>query len=144
MEIYTIGFTQKTALEFFDALKQAGIRRVVDVRLNNRSQLAAFAKRDDLCYFLEVICGAAYAHETVLSPTKDMLDGFKAERIAWEEYEERFRALLEERRVEEILDQEHFEAPTALLCSEPGPEHCHRRLAAEYLAEHWGGTITHL
>ena len=90
MEIYTIGFTQKNAAEFFETLRRAGIRRVIDVRLNNTSQLAGFTKRDDLEYFLEQICQAAYDHQPELSPTKEILDGYKKKEIPWEEYEARF------------------------------------------------------
>ena len=145
MEIYTIGFTRKTAAEFFGVLERAGIRRVIDVRLNNTSQLAGFTKRDDLRYFLEAICGAAYQHEPLLSPTEEILNGFKKKTISWEQYESCFRALLEERRVEETVDRQWFMAPAALLCSEPTAEHCHRRLVAEYLAAKWGDVkVVHL
>ena len=145
MEIYTIGFTKKTAAEFFDILRRAGIKRLVDVRLNNTSQLAAFAKRHDLEYFLKEICGVEYVHEPVLSPTEEIINAYKKKEIAWEEYEKRFVALLEERKVEDLIDKRGFDVPTVLLCSEPEAEHCHRRLVAEYLARKWGGvTITHL
>ena len=145
MEIYTIGFTKKGAAEFFEALKRAGIKRLIDVRLNNTSQLAGFAKRDDLAYFLEVICGAEYRHMPMLSPPKDLLDGYKKKEIPWDEYEKCFRALLAERNVEQLIGRELFDVPTVLLCSEPTPEHCHRRLVAEYLREHWGDVqVVHL
>ena len=138
MEIYTIGFTKKSAKEFFGALKKAGIRRVVDVRLNNTSQLAGFAKRDDLEYFLRELCGAGYVHEPRLAPTREILDDFKKKRIEWEEYERCFKEVMEERKIEEIVDRNLLEEPTVLLCSEPAPEHCHRRLVVEYLKEKWG------
>ena len=145
MEIYTIGFTKKSAKEFFDILKQAGIRRLVDIRLNNSSQLAGFTKQDDLAFFLREICGAEYAHVPILSPTKEVMDGYKKKKITWEEYERRFRSLLHERRAEETLDKGLFDIPAVLLCSEPKPDRCHRRLVAEYLKEKWGDvTITHL
>jgi len=138
VEIYTIGFTKKSAKEFFGALKKAGIRRVVDVRLNNTSQLAGFAKRDDLEYFLRELCGAGYVHEPRLAPTREILDDFKKKRIEWEEYERCFKEVMEERKIEEIVDRNLLEEPTVLLCSEPAPEHCHRRLVVEYLKEKWG------
>jgi uncharacterized protein (DUF488 family) len=145
VEIYTIGFARKTASEFFGTLQRAGIRRVIDVRLHNTSQLAGFTKRDDLEYFLGAICKAAYQHEPLLSPTEEILDGYKKKAIAWEEYEGRFRALLEERRVEDALDRKSFAVPTALLCSEPTAGHCHRRLVAEHLAAQWGDVkVVHL
>ncbi|MBN1919078.1 MAG: DUF488 domain-containing protein [Verrucomicrobia bacterium] len=146
MEIYTIGFTKKGAAEFFDALKRAGVRRLVDVRLHNTSHLAGFAKRDDLEYFLGAICSAEYVHVPLLAPTDELLDGYKNKTLSWEEYETRFRALLSERRVEQVVDRRLFDdGPAVLLCSEPEASHCHRRLAAEYLQEQWGGFgITHL
>ena len=145
MEIHTIGFTQKSAAEFFDSLRGAGIRRLIDVRLNNTSQLAGFAKRDDLRFFLREICPADYRHEPALAPTKEILDAYKKKRMSWEEYEPRFLDLLTERAVETSIDRRLFDVPVALMCSEPTPECCHRRLAAEYLAAKWGDVrIIHL
>jgi len=145
VEIHTIGFTQKSAAEFFEALRRAGIRRLIDVRLNNTSQLAAFAKRDDLAYFLAEICGAEYYHRPELSPTKEILDAYKSGSMPWSEYEERFVDLLTRRKVEEALDKALFAVPSVLLCSEPTAEHCHRRIVAEYLAAKWGDVrIVHL
>lgn len=145
MEVYTIGFTQSTAARFFGRLTEAGIERLVDVRLNNISQLAGFAKRDDLAYFLREICGAEYVHEPRLAPTQEMLDAYKKQRGPWPEYERRFLALLAERRVEETLDRNLFAVPTVLLCSEATPEMCHRRLVLEYLSAHWSDLeIVHL
>jgi uncharacterized protein (DUF488 family) len=145
VEIYTIGFTKKTAAEFFGSLRRAGIKRLIDVRLNNTSQLAGFAKRDDLAYFLQEICQAEYQHEPTLSPDKELLDGYKKKAVRWEEYESRFLALLREREAETLVDRRLFDVPTVLLCSEPTAEHCHRRLVAEYLAAKWGDVkIVHL
>ena len=142
MEIYTIGFTKKNAEEFFGILSRAKIERLIDVRLNNT---AAFAKRDDLQYFLREILGADYCHLPLLSPTKEILDGYKKKEIPWEEYEPRFLALLQERQVERTVDRHLFDVPTVLLCSEPAAQRCHRRLAAEYLARAWGdATVVHL
>ena len=138
MIIYTIGFTQKTAQQFFDTLRASGIRRLVDIRLNNLSQLAGFTKRDDLAYFLSELCEAEYVHEIRLAPTQDMLDAYKKDKGSWEEYEKRFRVLLAERQIEQALCPAYFEVRTALLCSEPSAEHCHRRLVVEYLNEKWG------
>jgi uncharacterized protein (DUF488 family) len=145
MEIYSIGFTQKSAREFFDALKAHGIERLLDVRLNNTSQLAAFAKQADLAYFLHEICGAAYEHEPLLAPTQDILDDFKKRKGSWEDYSEAYLSLIRSRKVESVLSRDSFLKKTVLLCSEPTPEHCHRRLALEYLQQHWEGvTIRHL
>ena len=145
MEIHTIGFTQKSAAEFFGILRRAGIRRLIDVRLNNTSQLAAFAKRDDLQFFLRELCDADYRHEPTLAPTEDILDAYKKKLLAWEDYETRYVDLLIERAAETTVDRRLFDVPAVLLCSEPSPEHCHRRLAAEYLARKWGNVnVVHL
>jgi uncharacterized protein (DUF488 family) len=138
VEIYTIGFTQKSAAQFFGLLKQHEIRRLVDVRLNNVSQLAGFSKRDDLAYFLSELVGAEYRHEPLLAPTEQILDDLKKRRGSWADYEERFLALMHERRIEHELDPVLFEERTVLLCSEPTPERCHRRLVVEYLDASWG------
>ncbi len=138
MEVYTIGFTQKAAAQFFGALKSAGVRRLLDVRLNNVSQLAGFAKRDDLAYFLRALCDIDYRHEPLLAPTQEMLDDYRKRKGGWPEYEQRFLALMAERRIEETLDRDLFAVPTALLCSEATAEHCHRRLVLEYLKARWG------
>lgn len=138
MEIFTIGFTRTTAEDFFDRLKSHGIERLLDVRLNNRSQLAGFAKRDDLVYFLRELVGADYEQAPMLAPTQDILDDFKKRKeMPWEEYEDRFLALMREREIEDRLRPGEFSRRTVLLCSEDTPEHCHRRLVAEYLREHW-------
>ena len=145
MEIYSIGFTKKTAEQFFGLLRTNGIKRLLDVRLNNVSQLSGFAKREDLAFFLKEICGAAYLHDPSLAPTQEMLDAYKKKKGDWAEYELRFRALMEERKIEEKLDRLLFSIPTVLLCSEPTPEHCHRRFVLEYLNERWGDLqIVHL
>ena len=130
--------TKKTASEFFGALKDAGIKRLLDVRLNNASQLAGFAKRDDLPFFLKELCEAEYHHEQRLAPTREILDAYRKGREGWPGYEKRFLKLMHERRVEEALDRNLFGVPTALLCSEARPEHCHRRLVLEYLDREWG------
>ena len=146
MEIYTTGFTQKTAAQFFGALKTAGIKQLLDIRLNNSSQLAGFAKRQDLAYFLKEICDAAYLYEPLLAPTQAILDRYrKGKKIGWPIFEKEMLALLAERKIEEKIDPALFEKPTVLLCSELTAEHCHRRLVAEYLQQHWGNIhITHL
>lgn len=137
MEIYTIGFTQTTARDFFGRLKTAGIRRLIDVRLNNVSQLAGFAKRDDLEFFLAELCDAEYVHEPQLAPTQELLDGLKKHKGSWVDYEVGFNELLQKRRIEEVLSPSFFEGPSVMLCSEATPEHCHRRLIVEYLQRAW-------
>ncbi len=144
MKIFTIGFTKKSARRFFELLRTSGARRVVDVRLNNVSQLAGFAKRDDLAYFLGAIGGMDYVHVPALAPTKQMLDAYKKQRGDWSTYETRFLDLMRARRVEQTVAK-GIVADGCLLCSEDTPDHCHRRLVAEYLDRHWGGLdITHL
>ncbi len=145
MEIYSIGFTQKTAEQFFGILKEAGIRRLMDVRLNNSSQLAGFSKRDDLAYFLREIVGASYVHESLLAPSQEMLDSYKKQRGSWDDYSRVFTDLIRARQIERHLDRESFRIPTVLLCSEATAECCHRRLVLEYLRDYWGSIeIKHL
>ena len=143
MEIYSIGFTQKSAREFFDTLKAHGIERLLDVRLNNTSQLAAFAKQADLAYFLSEICGAGYEHEPLLAPTQEMLDSYKKKKGSWDDYTEAYLSLIRSRIVETALAKDSFQKKTVLLCSEATAEHCHRRLALEYLQKHWEGVEIH-
>ncbi len=144
MKVFTLGFTKKSAAEFFDLLRESGAKRLVDVRLNNVSQLSGFAKKDDLEYFLDKICRMGYAHLPELAPTREMLDAYRKEHHNWEIYESQFLALMAQRRVEKMGIKRTI-ANSCLLCSEDQPEHCHRRLAAEYLQSHWGDVeIVHL
>ncbi|MBM4016971.1 MAG: DUF488 domain-containing protein [Planctomycetes bacterium] len=136
MRLFTIGFTKKTARDFFGKLREAGVRRVIDVRLANVSQLAGFAKKDDLAFFLREIGGIAYVHRPELAPTEELLRGYRRKTIGWAEYEERFRRLLQERQVEAPLSRQDVDG-ACLLCSEPSAARCHRRLVAEYLKEKW-------
>jgi uncharacterized protein (DUF488 family) len=144
MKIFTIGFTKKSAETFFTRLKNAEVKRLIDIRLNNVSQLAGFTKKNDLRYFTKTICNIDYVHLPELAPTADILDPYKkAKNGDWQLYERQFLDLMRSRHVEksprEILDG------GCLLCSEEEPHHCHRRLVAEYLKEHWGDVeIEHL
>lgn len=143
-KIATIGFTQKSAEEFFGALQRARVKRVIDIRLHNTSQLSGFAKRDDLRFFLQAVGHIGYLHEPLLAPTEEILTSYRKKQITWQEYEERFRALLRERAVEQHLDRSLLDE-SCLLCSEAKPHHCHRRLVAEYLRDQWGDVeIVHL
>lgn len=139
MEIYTIGFTKHSAEGFFGKLRGAGVTRLVDVRLNNVSQLSGFAKRDDLRYFLRELCDADYVHQPLLAPDQELLDDYKKNKGSWAEYKVGFRSLMERRRVEERVSKDLFDGVTVLLCSEHTAEHCHRRLVVEYLNDRWGG-----
>lgn len=141
IELFTIGFTQKPAREFFTRLQEAGVRRVVDVRLNNCSQLAGFSKKDDLAFFLKEIAGIDYVHLPDLAPTQPMLDAYKKNKGDWSVYERDFLDLMQQRRIERQISPEILQQG-CLLCSEHEPHHCHRRLVAEYLAAKWGNVKT--
>jgi uncharacterized protein (DUF488 family) len=144
MKIFTIGFTQKNAEKFFGRLKQQGLTKVVDTRLNNVSQLAGFTKKDDLKFFLREIVGIDYVHLPLLAPTKDILDAYKKQGGDWAVYEQRFNDLMQSRGIASRLGREDMEG-ACLLCSEAEPHHCHRRLVAEHLQREWGDVqITHL
>lgn len=145
MEIFTIGFTKTTAEHFFGRLKRANVECLLDVRLNNASQLAGFAKARDLPFFLRELLGAEYAHEPLLAPTKELLDEYKKNKGDWAVYERQFLELMQSRRVEQQISRDTFSRRTALLCSEATAEHCHRRLVCEYLDSAWNGVrATHL
>ena len=144
MDIATIGFTGKSAKKFFDLIKSSGIRRIVDTRAHNTSQLAGFAKRDDLAYFLRVICNVDYVVEPTLAPTAELLSAYRKKTIEWDEYAHAYVALISSRNVAAHLNAS-LAFGSCLLCSEASPHHCHRRLAAEYLKEAWGDVqVRHL
>jgi uncharacterized protein (DUF488 family) len=144
MEIYTIGFTKKSAQEFFELLKASRITRLIDVRLHNTSQLAAFTKKGDLEYFLQAICGIEYVHEPLLAPTGDLLAAYQSQRD-WKSYAKQFLILLRDRQVEKRISKDLFAGRTVLLCSEADADHCHRLIVAQYLRRHWGDIkIVHL
>lgn len=144
MHLYTIGFTKKSAETFFTRLRTAGVRKVIDVRLNNNSQLAGFSKRDDLAYFLRAIGGLGYAHCLPLAPTAELLGRYRKEGRDWPAYERAYRGLIADRRIETTLDPADFDG-ACLLCSEDQPHHCHRRIVAEYLRDRWPDVeIVHL
>ena len=143
-QLFTIGFTKKNAKTFFTKLKKANVKRILDIRLNNVSQLAGFAKRDDLEYFLRELCDCEYVHVPLLAPTKEILDGYKNKKLSWSEYEKRFNDLLVTRRAHTLVTSSELQN-TCLLCSEPTPDRCHRRLVAEYLRHHFDNIeINHL
>lgn len=142
IQLFTIGFTQKSAENFFELLLQNKVKRIIDVRLNNVSQLAGFAKRKDLPYFLQKIGKIDYKHQTNLAPTQDILDAYKKQKGDWETYETKFIKLMEARKIEEKLSPDLLDGG-CLLCSEAEPHYCHRRLVAEYLKERWGNILIH-
>lgn len=144
MKLYTIGFTKKNAKEFFAILKREKIEQIVDIRLNNTSQLAGFTKKDDLEYFLNELCGIDYHHFTFLAPTKEIRDRYTNSKD-WGVYVNEYNGLLENRKVLDKLDKSFFESKTCFLCSEASANYCHRRLLVEYLKGHWSDVeVTHL
>ena len=144
MKLYTIGFTRKSAADFFGLLRESGAKRVVDVRLRNTSGLAGFSKKSDLPWFLRELCGMEYVHLPRLSPTDDLLDAYRQKRVSWDEYEPIFQSIIERRLIRAAIPQDII-ADSCLLCSEDKPENCHRRLLAEHFQRHWGNVeIVHL
>lgn len=142
MKVSTIGFTKKSAEEFFQLIRQSGAQRIVDVRLRSGSQLAGFAKKNDIAWFARELCNIDYVHMPTLAPSKELLDDYRKNGMPWETYETRFLDLMRSRRVERTLSKELVD-DGCLLCSEAQPHHCHRRLVAEYLQEHWGPFEVH-
>jgi uncharacterized protein (DUF488 family) len=135
VRLFTIGFTKKTARDFFTLLNNNQVKKVVDIRLNNASQLAGFSKGEDLKFFLNEFCNMEYIHDTDLAPSKKMLDDYKNKKITWQQYEVLFNSLLDERNAKDRLDnnfKKNFEG-ICLLCSESTADKCHRRLVAEYI-----------
>jgi uncharacterized protein (DUF488 family) len=141
ISVATIGFTQSTAQRFFERLLGANVKTVIDVRLHNTSQLAAFAKADDLAFFLRRIGDIRYIHQPLLAPTDTMLKTYKKEKGDWGVYQGRFLDLMADRQIERKLTPDMFEG-ACLLCSEALPHHCHRRLVCEYLNEKWGEALS--
>ena len=142
--IFTIGYAGRTAEEFFTILKQAGIRKVIDIRLYNTSQLAGFTRREDIKYFLRTIVGSDYIHLPILAPTKKLLSDYKKGLISWGRYETAFREIITERQIERELIPQDTDT-SCFLCSEAKADKCHRRLVAEHLAKHWENvSISHL
>ncbi|MGK0130320.1 DUF488 domain-containing protein [Pseudomonas aeruginosa] len=143
MKIFTIGFTEKKAERFFSLIKLSGTERIVDVRLNNVSQLSGFAKKDDLKYFLKELCNIDYVHIPDLAPTKEILSPYQKKEITWQQYEDKFLNLMAKRNIEKYVNPEVINEG-CLLCSEHLPHQCHRRLVAEYLNSHWGESETEI
>lgn len=134
--LYTIGFTGKKARAFFQLLQENHVRKIIDIRLNNKSQLAGFTKQGDFEFFLETIAGIKYEYRPDLAPDKQLLDDYQKKIISWDEYEKRFLSLMKERKPENTLNPEELHE-SCLLCSEPTAWRCHRRLVAEYFQYIW-------
>ena len=144
VKVFTMGYVGKNAREFFDILKQAGIKKVVDVRLYNTSQLAGFTKKHDLEYFLLTIVGAEYIHIPIMAPTKQLLNDYKKGLLNWQQYKTQFNSIIAERQIEKHITPQDMDM-ACFLCSEAKADNCHRRLVVEHLAEHWQNiSINHL
>jgi len=141
MNVFTIGFTNKSAFLFFKLLKDAEVKTLLDVRLNNVSQLSGFAKRDDLRFFLSELAGISYRELKDLAPTKAILSSYKNGSMDWKKYEDLYLNEISRRSVERLLEPSWFDRG-CLLCSEHEPHFCHRRLAVEYLNNHWDSALT--
>ena len=136
MKVYTIGFTQKNARKFFNLLRDNNVKTVVDIRLNNTSQLAAFAKGEDLKFFLTEFCNIDYIHDTTFAPTEELLKDYKNKKISWLDYEKEFNRIMERRNIRSYISKNYAnEDSICLLCSEALPSQCHRRLVAEIFKE---------
>jgi uncharacterized protein (DUF488 family) len=134
--LFTIGFTKKTAENFFGLLQDVNVQKLIDIRENRVGQLAGFAKYPDLAFFLHRVAGIEYDYQPIFAPSPEIRDAYIESRN-WEQYENAFKELMAQRQVLEKVDPAAFAGRVALLCSEAGPEKCHRRLVAEMLAEHW-------
>ena len=141
MNIYTIGFTKKSAEQFFNLLKKNNIKYIIDVRLNNANQLAGFTKGNDLQYFLKELLGIGYIHDTLLAPSKEILNAYRDKSISWDELEEKFTELMEEEKIKKHITEDinGILEGSCLLCNEETPDNCHRRLVAEYIQKEYGG-----
>jgi uncharacterized protein (DUF488 family) len=134
IKLFTIGFTKKSAKQFFELLKENGVKKIVDIRINNSSQLAGFAKGSDLAYFAQSINNIEYIHIADFAPTKELLSDYQNKRIDWDGYQKVFKDLIEKRKISSKYNIAEFDG-ACFLCSEETPEHCHRRLLAEYFRE---------
>jgi len=138
---FTIGFTKSSAENFFERLLKADVKKVVDVRLHNTSQLSGFAKANDLKYLLKAIGNIAYVHEPLLAPTDEILKAYQKGKESWQEYESQFLELMTDRKIEDHFSTQNFDG-ACLLCSEDKPHHCHRRLVCDYLNKKWNGALS--
>jgi uncharacterized protein (DUF488 family) len=134
--LFTIGFTKKTAEEFFRLLQEAQVQKLIDIRENRVGQLAGFAKYPDLAFFLHRIAGIAYNYQPIFAPSPEIRTAYRKSHD-WAQYQKSYVELMAQRQVIEQADPASFEGRVALLCSEAEPEKCHRRLVAEMLARHW-------
>jgi uncharacterized protein (DUF488 family) len=144
MNIFTIGFTKKNLKTFIERLNTAGVKKVIDIRLHNTSQNAGYAKKDVLEYILSLV-GIGYEHHPELAPTEEILDGYKKNKLSWQDYEKKFKDVLAQRNPIQRMSFMGEGEPVCLLCAEDKPHQCHRRLVAEYYASNTEGVqIRHL
>jgi uncharacterized protein (DUF488 family) len=134
LNIYTIGFTKKSANDFFEILHKSGAKHLLDIRLNNTSQLTGFTKKNDLRYFLKNLINMEYHEVPSFAPSKTILDEYRKTKD-WVKYEQSYLELIKNRNLEQEIPLTQIEEGVVLLCSEPKPNQCHRRLAAEYLSK---------
>ena len=145
MNLFTIGFTQKSAKQFFNLIKSNNIDMLVDIRLNNKSQLAGFTKGDDLQYFLGEICNCKYQHCVEYAPTKELLDDYKKKKISWDDYVATYIPLITKRNgIAKFIDRFDKYNNVCLLCSEAEPKQCHRRLLAELIEKQLSISTKHI
>lgn len=136
LKLYTIGFTKKSAEQFFGMLKKAGVKRVVDVRRRPNSQLAGFANNRDLAWFLSELCKIKYVHFAELAPSSELLDDYRKKQIDWSGYEPRFEKQMKDTNIKDDM-RDILRSGDCFLCSEDVPDQCHRRLVAEHLVDEW-------
>ena len=136
MKLYTIGFTKKTAKEFFDLLIKNKIKTIIDIRRNNNSQLSGFTKENDLKYFLKKISNINYIHLINFAPDQELLKEYRDKKINWDQFEQKYMKQLNDPNLWKNLDIDSFK-DGCLLCSESSPEKCHRRLLAEFLLNNY-------
>jgi len=143
-KLYTIGFTQKSAEEFFTTLEQNNVESILDIRFNNDNHLSSFARKKHLPFLLNQILGCKYDYLPVLAPTRELFKGYKDGIISWPVYCNKYISTLKEIQPESFITEGQLNN-ACLLCSESTPKKCHRRLAAEYLAGKFPDTrIKHL
>jgi len=141
VKVFTIGFTKKTAEDFFTRLKQAGVKKVIDVRLNNESQIAGFAKKQDLPYFLKTVAGIEYEHRPdLLAPTQNVIDEYRKDKKGVDNFKKKYLQLVKKRKVEQALSPKDLDR-ACLLCSEDKADACHRHFLTQYLQEQWDGQL---
>jgi len=134
IKLFTIGFTKKTARQFFETLSKNKVKKLIDIRINNRSQLAGFAKGSDLEYFTKAIANIEYEYIPDFAPTKELLSDYQNKKIDWTAYQKSYRQLIEQRKISSRYDVAGFDH-ACFLCSEETPERCHRRLLTEFFQE---------